>query len=123
MVYSQLLSRIAPTTLPSIAEDELWRMANLSSKETGLPFIVWISSGQGVRHAARVKVARDMADLPDTITSVSIASPATIHDGPPLAPADLRKLEAWITLNREPLLDYWNCKLATDEVLERLRGL
>jgi hypothetical protein len=63
-----------------------------------------------------------MADLPDNMTSVSIASPATIHDGPPLAPADLRKLEAWITLNRELLLDYWNCKLATDEVMERLRG-
>jgi hypothetical protein len=97
-------------------------MANLSSKKTGLPFIVWISSGQGVRHAARVKVAREMADLPDNMTSVSIASPATIQDGPPLPPADLRKLEAWIALNREPLLDYWNCMLATDEVMERLRG-
>jgi hypothetical protein len=54
---------------------------------------------------------------------VSIASPATIHDGPPLAPADLRKLEDWIALNREALLDYWNCKLTTDEVMERLRGV
>jgi phosphate:Na+ symporter len=31
-----------------------------------------------------------------------------------LAPADLRKLEAWIALNREPLIDYRSCKLATD---------
>ena len=54
---------------------------------------------------------------------VSIASPATIHDGHPLAPADLRKLEDWIAINREALLDYWNCKLATDEVMERLRGV
>jgi len=107
----------------AILKEELWRLASLSAGKTGLPFMVWISSGQGARHTARVKVARDMADLPDTITSVSIASPATIHDGPPLAPADLRKLEAWIALNREPLLDYWNCKLATDEVMERLRGV
>ena len=123
MVYLQFLSRVAPPTVPSLAEDELWRMANLSSKKTGLPFIVWISSGQGVRHAARVKVAREMSDLPDNMTTVSIASPATIHDGPPLAAADLRKLEDWINLNREALLDYWNCKLATDEVMERLRGV
>ena len=64
-----------------------------------------------------------MADLPGDMTSVSIASPATIHDGHPLAPADLRKLEDWIALNREALLDYWNCKLAADEVMERLRGV
>ncbi len=103
--------------------DEQWRLAPLSEKSTGFPFIVWISSGQGIRHAARVKVARDMADLPRNMTSVSIASPATIHDGPPLSPADLRKLEDWISLNREALLDHWNCKLATDEVMERLRGV
>ena len=106
-----------------VFDEELWRLAPLSAGKTGLPFMVWISSGQGARHAARIKVAREMADLPDNMTSVSIASPATIHDGPPLAPADLRKLEAWIALNREPLLDYWNCKVTTDEVMERLRGV
>ena len=107
----------------AVLEEELWHLASLSARTTGLPFIVWISSGQGARHGARVKVAREMADLPDNMTSVSIASPATIHDGPPLPPADLRKLETWITLNREPLLDYWTCKLTTDEVMERLRGV
>ena len=107
----------------AVLEEELWRLASLSAGKTGLPFIVWISSGQGARHAARVKVAREMADLPDNMTSVSIASPATILDGPPLAPADLRKLEACIALNREPLLDYWNCKVTTDEVMERLQGV
>ena len=105
------------------AAEEHWRLASLGAGKTGLPFIVWISSGQGVRHAARVKVAREMSDLPDNMTTVSIASPATIHDGPPLAASDLRKLEDWINLNREALLDYWNCKLATDEVMERLRGV
>ena len=107
----------------AVLEEELWRLAPLSAGKTGLPFIVWISSGQGLRHAALVKVAHEMADLPDNMTSVSIASPATIHDGPPLPPADLRKLETWITLNCEPLLDYWTCKLTTDEVMERLRGV
>jgi len=107
----------------AVLEEELWHLASLSARTTGLPFIVWISSGQGARHAARVKVAREMADLPGDMTSVSIAFPSTIHDGQPLSPADLRKLEDWIALNREALLDYWNCKLATDEVIERLRGV
>ena len=110
------------TPLLPMAEEH-WRLASLGATKTGLPFIVSISSGQGVRHAARVKVAREMSDLPDNMTTVSIASPATIHDGPPLAAADLRKLEDWIALNREALLDYWTCKLATDEVMVRLRGL
>ncbi len=44
--------------------DDRWREASVSSAKTVLPFIVWISSGQGVRHAARVKVARDLSDLP-----------------------------------------------------------
>ena len=88
-----------------------------------MPFIVWISTGQGARRAARVKVAREMADLPDNMTSVSIASPATIHDSPPMAPADHRKLDAWIARNREPLLDYWNCRLTTDEMMERFGGV
>jgi len=107
----------------AVLEQELWWLAPLSAGKTGLPFTAWISSGPGIGHIARVKVAREMADLPDNMTSVSIASPATIHDGPPLAPADPRKLEAWNAFNREPLLDYWNCKLTTDEVMERLRGV
>ena len=109
--------------LPLTISEDAWFTASISPERTGLPFIVWISSGQGVRHAARVKVARELSDLPDRMTSVSIAAPATIHDGPPLSPADLRKLEDWISLNREALLDYWSCKLATDEVLERLKKL
>ncbi len=121
MVYTQFISKIDLTTPPSIAEDEFWRMANLSSQKTGLPFLVWISSGQGARHAARVKVARNLADRPDNMTSVSIAAPATVHGGPPLASTDLRKLQDWIDLNRAVLLDYWNCELATDEVMERLK--
>ena len=100
-----------------------WLEASVSAESTGLPFIVWIRSGQGARHAARVKVARELSDLPDRMTSVSIAAPATAHDGPSLAPSDLRKLQDWIDLNREALLHYWNCKLATDEVLERLRKI
>ena len=53
------LNNIGNAAEPDGAEDEaFFEMANLFSKHTGLPFVVWISYKGGAQHDIRVKVSR-----------------------------------------------------------------
>ncbi|MBL8549802.1 MAG: hypothetical protein JNJ73_07435 [Hyphomonadaceae bacterium] len=106
-----------------IIEDEgLFEMANVRPEITGLPFIVWISEKGNARHDVRVKVssgprARDFA------ASVSVRPDVQVMAGD-LAAADLALVRAWIDLNRDVIVDFWNGDiLYTDEVLAALRKL
>jgi hypothetical protein len=40
-----------------------------------------------------------------------------------LSPADLQAVGAWIQLNEVVLVDYWEFRLDTDELLQRLQRL
>ena len=40
-----------------------------------------------------------------------------------LSPADLQVVSRWITLNADPILDYWNGTIDTVELMQRLRRL
>ncbi len=103
------------------AADEFWRMSNLYPEQTGLPFILWISVGQGARHGPRVKVARTLSDLPQNMASVSITEPVMVHSGPALSNKEQAQLREWIELNRETLLDYWNMRESTLVTLQRIK--
>lgn len=105
------------------AADEFWRMANLYPEQTGLPFILWISVGQGARHGPRVKVVRTLSDLPQNMASVSIAEPVTVHSGPAMSNKELAQLREWIELNRNTLLDYWNMRESTLVTLQRIKPI
>ena len=105
------------------AADEFWRMSNLYPEQTGLPYYLWISVGQGVRHGPRVKVARTLSDLPQNMSSVSITEPITVHSGPSMSNKDINQLKEWIELNRETLLDYWNMQASTLATLQRIKRI
>jgi hypothetical protein len=51
----------------------LFEMANLFSKHTGLPFVVWISYKGGAQHDVRVKASPEPKVLPSQMTSVASA--------------------------------------------------
>lgn len=107
---------------PSL-EDELFEMANLRPETTGLPFIVWISPGLNVQHDIRVKVSLDSRPGPD-MTSVALRPAVRVTDGPALSPDHLRLLQAWVQLNFDTLLAFWEGRIEyTEDVLARLRKL
>ena len=96
-------------------------MSNLYPEQTGLPYYLWISVGQGALHGPRVKVARTPSDLPQNMSSVSITEPIMVHSGPPTSNKDLNQLKEWIELNRETLLNYWNMQASTLTTLQRIK--
>jgi hypothetical protein len=108
-----------------LAEEELLEeMSSYSKRTTGVDNTVWISPRGNTRHGPRLKVAIDSrhATRPGSKTA-SIS----IDDGSLLAgdaPADvLEQVRRFINANRDVLIDYWDYKILTEEMEERLKRI
>src|ERR1044071_8948903 len=82
--------------------DSPFEMANLFSKHTGLPFVVWISYRGGAQHDVRVKVSKGPKALPSEMASVAIRPEVRVVAGE-MSADDLRLLTKWIELNYDVL--------------------
>jgi len=105
------------------AEDDLYEMANLRPKATGLPMVIWVSERGNARHDARLKVSKqhgDRMNINDTAV-VGIRPPSLLAGH--LSPVDRRTVERWITLNQTALIDYWDQVIDTAELIQRLQPL
>jgi hypothetical protein len=100
--------------------DELFRMSNLYPKRTGLPFIVWISTGNGVQHDIRVKVSRGSKVKPSEMITVALRPMIRVVRGE-LSSEELSLLSEWIRLNWDVLFQYWNEEIDTVDAVERLK--
>jgi hypothetical protein len=112
-----------PSDPPMEDSHDSFAMSNLFPEDTGLPFVVWISTGLGLRHGPRVKVALAKGDMPDRAVSVSIAPvPEVVADGH-LRPSDLTLVTRWIGLNADVLLAHWRNEISARQALAQLRRL
>jgi hypothetical protein len=116
---------------PAIAEnaksghsesDAFFEMANLFSKHTGLPFVVWISYRGGAQHDVRVKVSPGPKALPSEMVSVAIRPNVRVVEGQ-MTGADLAALTKWIELNRDVLVQYWEGEIDTKDALDAIKPL
>ncbi len=107
---------------PSHELDTLFEMANLFPKHTGLPFVVWISTGQGVQHDVRVKVSRGARAIPSQMISVALRPNVHIVQGNMTA-ADLALLERWIELNKDIILRYWEGSIDTMDAMKAMQAV
>lgn len=113
---------VKPRSLNTDADT--YEMANLYPRDTGLPMTVWVSPRGRNRHDARIKVCRTRGDKMDGTNLAVVAIrpvPRVVHG--PLAQSDFAPVAAWIALNEEALLGYWNGTLSTLEFGARLRRL
>lgn len=94
--------------------DDLFEMANLYPRTTGLPMTVWVSPRGNARHDARIKVHRVHGDhmAPDN-TSVLALRPAPRVIIGELSPADEAAACAWAAKNLDVLIAYWNGEIDT----------
>lgn len=103
--------------------EDLYQMANLDPRHTGLPMVIWVSERGRARHDARVKVCRKHG------TRMNINDTAVVGIRPPsvlegvLTTADRQAVSRWITLNETALLDYWNGAIDTVELVQQLKPL
>ena len=103
---------------------DLFEMANLYPRTTGLPVTVWVRPEGGARHEARVKVSTrpgDRMDLDETAIVALRPSPALLHGE--LPSKHLEPVLRWAALNEAALLDYWDGKIDTADLIGRLQRI
>jgi hypothetical protein len=105
-------------------DDEDFDLANLISARTGVAHTIFASPKGKSRHAARIKIA---VDPPDSLTGDGETASMAIHDysviGAYMPPHLVEQLKQFIERNRQTLLDYWDGKIDTGLLLERLRPI
>jgi hypothetical protein len=105
-------------------EEDPYAMANLRPATTGLPMTIWVSERAGAPHDVRVKVCTVHSSrmLPASTASVAVRPQPRVAEGQ-LSPADFTVVSRWIALNETVLIDYWDGKIDTSELLARLQRL
>jgi hypothetical protein len=109
---------------PLDTDADTYEMANLYPRDTGLPMTVWVSQCGRARHDARIKVCRTRGDRMDGTNLAVVAirpEPRVVHG--PLAQSDFEPVTAWIALNKDALIGYWDGTLSTGEFVGSLRRL
>ena len=108
----------------AIDTDELFEMANLYPRTTGLPMTVWVSPRGNARHDVRVKV--NMAhgnQMTVDNTAVVAVRPAPHVVAGRLSTADQEAVFAWIALNASAIIAYWDGNIDTAELIQTLKPL
>ena len=105
-------------------QDELFEMANLSPKRTGLPFMVWISTKEGAQqHDVRVKVSKGRKVQASEWVSVALRPDVHVVGGE-MTGHNLALLKKWIELNRAVIIKYWDGDIEdTQDALSALKPI
>jgi hypothetical protein len=104
--------------------DELFEMANLFPRTTGLPMTVWVSPRGNAGHDVRVKVNTthgDQMNIANTAVVGVRPSPQLIAGN--LSPDDRRVVFEWISLNTAAIVEYWDGRIDTIELGQLLKRL
>src|SRR5271165_3222703 len=104
--------------------DDLFEMANLFPRTTGLPMTVWVSFRGNARHDVRVKVNMTHGN------QMNPANTAVVGVGPSprviaghLSPDDQQAVFEWASLNTVALVAFWEGRIDTIELGQQLRPL
>lgn len=92
-----------------ISDRNLYEMANVQPKESGLVAIVHVMSGFGSRHAARVKISNVAGKFdPKDKFVVSVESePRIVVGKSKLSGKHTQDVLDWVKLNREHIVRIW----------------
>lgn len=120
--YMQFLTTRTPVNAPEQEDEDLFEMANVRPDRSGLPFVVWISQKGGARHDLRVKVSAG-PKAGAWRASVSVRPNIEVLEGD-LSGEEFGLARAWIELNRDVLIKFWEGEIAyTEDALAALRPI
>ena len=104
--------------------DELFEMANLFPRTTGLPMTVWVSPRGNARHDVRVKVNTTHGDQMNIGNTAVVGVRPTPHlVAGHLSPDDERVVFEWISMNAAAIVEYWDGRIDTIELGQLLKRL
>ena len=114
-------------------DEMLLGMATISQNTTGLDVIIWVQTNNtqstGKHNLPRIKFQNNTA----TKIQINELIPISISDDPKILVKnnDLNKIKIsqtqingikqWIMKNKEILIDYWEEKITTDELFQKLK--
>ena len=110
------------STFDAPAVDVFEEMVSYRANVTGIGHTIFISPRGNAAHGPRVKVAIDPPDSLDprgTIATITLGGAVIGTIDPQLA----RQVQQFIDVNRAVLLDYWNYKIDTDQLRQRLQSI
>ena len=104
--------------------DELFEMANLFPRTTGLPMTVWVSPRGNARHDVRVKVNMTHGDQMNIAHTAVVGVRPTPHviTGH-LSPDDRQAVFEWVSLNANALVEYWEGRIDTIQLGQALKPI
>ena len=104
---------------------DFYLMANLRPATTGLPIVIWVSERGNAQPDARIKVSTIHGSRiqPTSLATVAVRPTPHLVVGPALSSADQQVVFRWVALNEAALVDYWEGRIDTAELLQRLRRL
>jgi hypothetical protein len=116
------VSDLGGTVSLAEADEEAADMVSLRSDRTGVENTIFVSTKGYAQHAPRIKIA---IDPPHTLNAATKSASIAIHDysirGEYVPPHIVEQAKRFIERNRATLLDYWECKIDTAELIERLK--
>ena len=104
--------------------DELYEMANLYPRTTGLPMTVWVGPRGNARDDVRIKVNLAHGNQMNIDnTAVVGVRPAPHLVAGRLPSDDERLVFEWIRLNVGTIIAYWDGNIDTAELIQNLKPL
>ena len=118
------VSHLVPEDAEAHDSDELFEMANLFPRTTGLPMTVWVSPRGNARHDVRIKVHMTHGNhMNPANTALVGVRPAPHLMAGQLSPDDQRAVFQWVSINVDALIAYWDGQIDTIELGYRLQPL
>jgi hypothetical protein len=108
----------------ALENDELFEMANLYPRTTGLPMTVWVSPRGNARHDVRIKVNMthgNQMTIDNTAVVAIRPSPHLIAGR--LSQEDQQAVFNWIQLNAAAIVAYWDGHIDTVQLSQLLKHL
>ncbi len=106
------------------AAEDLFEMANLFPRTTGLPMTVWVSPRGSARHDVRIKVNVTHGNHMSPANTAGVGvRPAPHLIAGRLSPDDERAVFRWMLLNTAALVSYWEGEIDTIQLGGLLKPL
>jgi hypothetical protein len=90
----------------------LYEMSNLQPDDTGLNQVIWVSVANA-NHGPRIKVFNGHKAVGPSFAVTIEDTPRIIGNHSFIKTKDINKIKAFVKLNKENLIAYWNYEVST----------
>src|SRR6266851_8929710 len=107
-----------------VDSDDLFEIANLFPRTTGLPMTVWVSPRGNARHDVRVEVNMTHGNQMTVSNTAVLGVRPTPHViAGQLSAEDQRAVSEWVSLNTDAFVAYWEGRIDTVQLGQALKRL